>query len=144
MKTHRLHSLIAIIVLLCFLAAAWSAPAEAQKKTKPKTQTKTQVKDTSKDQPEKTQKEEQAEVAPTPATPPAPGTLPNKFLDVLKQYVGKKTNLGILKKFAGDYIVFEDELTTILVPVTSIQSAKLIKEEESSPAELEIKLIARD
>jgi hypothetical protein len=138
MKTHRLHSLIAIIVLLCFLAAAWSAPAEAQKKTKPKTQTKTQVKDTSKDQPEKTQKEEQAEVAPTPAT------LPNKFLDVLKQYVGKKTNLGILKKFAGDYIVFEDELTTILVPVTSIQSAKLIKEEESSPAELEIKLIARD
>jgi hypothetical protein len=144
MKTHRLHSLIAIIVLLCFLAAAWSAPAEAQKKTKPKTQTKTQVKDTSKDQPEETQKKEKAEVTPTPATPPAPGTRPNKVLDVLKQYVGKKTNLGILKKFAGDYIVFEDELTTILVPVTSIQSAKLIKEEESSPAELEIKLIARD
>jgi hypothetical protein len=138
MNAHRLHSLIAVVVLLCFLIVAWSVPAEAQKKQKSKTPAKEQVKETPKDQPKEEQKEEAVEAVP------APGSLPNKFLDVLKQYVGKQTNLGTLKKFAGDYIIFEDELTQILVPMTSIQSAKLVKEEEDSTAQLEVKLISRD
>jgi hypothetical protein len=138
MNAHRLHSLIAVVVLLCFLIVAWSVPAEAQKKQKSKTPAKEQVKETPKDQPKEEQKEEAVEAVS------APGSLPNKFLDVLKQYVGKQTNLGTLKKFAGDYIIFEDELTQILVPMTSIQSAKLVKEEEDSTAQLEVKLISRD
>jgi hypothetical protein len=142
MNAHRLHSLIAVVVLLCFLMVAWSVPAEAQKKQKSKTPAKEQVKETPKDQPKEEQKEEAQETVSAPA--PVPGSLPNKFLDVLKQYVGKQTNLGTLKKFAGDYIIFEDELTQILVPMTSIQSAKLVKEEEDSTAQLEIKLISRD
>ena len=63
---------------------------------------------------------------------------------MIKQYVGKKTNLGTLKKFAGDYMIFEDDLTTILVPLSNIQSARLVKDDETSPANLEIKLISRD
>jgi len=148
MNAHRLHSLIAILTLVCFLLVAWSMPADAQKKQKSKTQTKEQTKDTSKDQPKDEQKEEQAEkveeIAPAPAAAPGATALPNKFLDVIKQYVGKNTNLGTLKKFMGDYIVFEDDLTTILVPVNNIQSAKLVKDDEASPAQLEIKLISRD
>jgi len=136
MNAHRLHSMITIIALISFFLVAWTVPADAQKKQKPKTQTKEEVKE----QPKEEQKVE--EVTPALTTPSS--GMPNKFIDVLKQYVGKKTNLGILKKFMGDYIVFEDDLTQILVPINNIQSARLIKDDESSPAELELKLISRD
>ncbi len=141
MNAHRFHVLISIMTLLCFLVA-WSVPADAQKKSKAKTPPKeqTQTKETSSEKP----KEEQKAEEPAPAPAPAPGAMPNKFVDVLKQHVGEKTNLGTLKKFAGDYVIFEDELTTILVPLSSIQSAKLVKDEETSPAQLEIKLISKD
>lgn len=150
MNAHRFHWLVALLTLACFLLVAWSVPADAQKKQKSKTSTTT-TKETPKEQPKEEPKEEREEKSEkaedvTAAAAPAPSTttLPNKFLDVLKQYVGKKTNLGTLKKFAGDYMIFEDDLTTILVPVNNIQSAKLVKDDESSPANLEIKLISRD
>lgn len=148
MTADRFHWLISFLVLACFLLVASTVPAEAQKKQKAKPQQKTQVKETQKEEPKeeaKVEEEESAEkveeVAPAPSQT-AP--LPNKFLDVIKQYVGKKTNLGILKKFAGDYMVFEDDLTTILVPVSNVQSVRLVRDDESSPANLEIKLISRD
>lgn len=148
MNAHRFRWLIAMLTLACFLLAAVSVPADAQKKSKAKTTTTT-TKEAPKEKPKEEAKEEQEEkaekveeVSSAPAA--SSSTLPNKFLDVLKQYVGKKTNLGTLKKFAGDYLVFEDDLTTILVPLNNIQSARLVKDDESSPANLEIKLISRD
>ena len=149
MNADRFHWLISILVLACFLLVASAVPAEAQKKQKPKAPPKTQVKETQKEEPKEEAKEEEesAEKAEEVASVPAPaqtGPLPNKFLDVIKQYVGKKTNLGTLKKFAGDYMVFEDDLTTTLVPLNNIQSVRLVRDDESSPANLEIKLISRD
>jgi hypothetical protein len=148
MNAHRFHWLIAVLTLACFLLVAWSVPADAQKKQKPKSTTTTTA-TTTKDAPKEEAKEDQGEklekVEETaPAATPSATALPNKFLDVIKQYVGKKTNLGTLKKFAGDYMVFEDDLTTILVPLNNIQSARLVKDDETSPANLEIKLISRD
>ncbi len=149
MNAHRFHWLTAMLTLVCFLLVAWSVPADAQKKQKPKTTTKEQPKETAKEQPKEEAKEEQEEksekvdeaaLAPAPSSTP----LPNKFLDVIKQYVGKKTNLGTLRRFAGDYMIFEDDLTTILVPLNNIQSVRLVKDDETSPANLEIKLISRD
>ncbi len=155
MNAHRFHWLLTVLTLACFLLIASSTPAEAQKKQKPKStttttttsttpkETKEQPKDEAKgDQEEKSEKAEEAALATTPAGSTV--ALPNKFLDVIKQYIGKKTNLGTLKKFAGDYMVFEDDLTTILVPLNNIQSLRLVKDDETSPANLEIKLISRD
>ena len=148
MNAHRFHWLISILTLACFLLVAWSAPADAQKKQKPKTTATTTT--TTKETPKEEAKEEPAEKIREAGRGcwlhrrRLGSTLPNKFLDVIKQYVGKKTNLGTLKKFAGDYIVFEDDLTTILVPVSNIQSARLVKDDETSPRPLEIKLISRD
>jgi hypothetical protein len=147
MNAHRFHWLIGMLTLVCFLLVASSVPADAQKKQKPKTTTTTTTKETPKEQPKeeaKVEEEKAEEVASAPAMTASGTTLPNKFLDVIKQYIGKKTNLGTLKKFAGDYMVFEDDLTTILVPLNNIQSAKLVKDDETSPAQLEIKLISRD
>jgi hypothetical protein len=151
MNAHRFQWLIAMFTLLCFLFVASTMPAEAQKKQKAKAQQKEQVKETT---PKETVKEEKKaedeedaekveEATPPPPTPSAM-FFPNKLIDVVKQYVGKKTNLGTLKKFAGDYMVFEDDLTTVLVPLSNIQSLRLVKDDESSPAQLEIKLIAKD
>jgi len=148
MNAHRFYWLLTILTLACFLFVAWSVPAEAQKKQKPKstssTTTTSETKDQPKDEPKKEPEEKSEDVTPAPAVAPPATALPNKFIDVIKQYVGKKTNLGTLKKFAGDYIVFEDDLTTILVPVNNIQSAKLVRDDENSPANLEIKLISKD
>lgn len=149
MTADRFHWLISILVLACFLLVASTVPAEAQKKQKAKPQQKTQVKETQKEEPKEEAKveEEQENAEKVEEVAPAPSQtapLPNKFLDVIKQYVGKKTNLGILKKFAGDYMVFEDDLTTTLVPVNNVQSVRLVRDDESSPANLEIKLISRD
>ncbi len=149
MNAHRFHWLIAMLTLVCFLLVAWTEPVDAQKKQKTKTTTKTQVKETPKEEPKEEAKEEEEEKTEetTPAPAPAPAvsaSLPGKFVDFLKQQIGQKTNLGTLKKFAGDYLVFEDDLTTVLVPLTSVQSARLVKDDESSPATLEIKLISKD
>lgn len=146
MNAHRFHWLIAVITLACFLLVAWSVPADAQKKQKPKTTTTT-TKETPKEQPKEEPKEQQEEKVEETLPAPALATsvsLPNKFVDFLKQQVGQKTNLGTFKKFAGDYLVFEEDLTTTLIPLTSVQSAKLVKDDESSPATLEIKLISKD
>jgi hypothetical protein len=144
MTAHRLRSLATIVTLLCFLLAAWSLPAEAQKKQK-KTPTKVQQKETPKEEPkEEEPKEEQEEPAAETTVAPASVSLPGKFLDVLKKYTGEKTNLGTIRRLAGDYLVLEEEYVTTLVPFSAIQSVRLVKDDESSPAHLEIKLIARD
>jgi hypothetical protein len=148
MNAHRFQWLVSILTLACFLLMAWSVPAEAQKKAKPKTQQKEPAKQTPKEQPKEVQKVDDEEIVeeepPVAVASAVSTTLPAKFNDFLKQQVGQQTNLGMLKKFSGDYLVFEEETTTTLVPLTSVQSAKLVKDEENAPPQLEIKLISRD
>lgn len=155
MLVHWYRSLITILTLLCFLMVASVTSADAQKKqttkkTPAKVQPKTTAKPAVKEQAKEAAAEEEEAVEEEPAeevTPPPSstlGSLPNKFLDVLKQYTGEKTNLGTIKKFAGDYIIFEDDQVTTLVPVTAIQSAQLVKDEDTGEYRLELKLISKD
>jgi hypothetical protein len=64
--------------------------------------------------------------------------------EVLSQYVGKATNLGTLKKVAGDYFVLEDEGSTMMHPLYTLHTIKLMKDSESGETRIEIRLIGKD
>lgn len=64
--------------------------------------------------------------------------------DVLTGYVGEKTNLGTIKRVAGDYVVIEEENVTGMFPLNAIQAIRHIKGEGEEPTKIEIKLVARD
>jgi len=69
---------------------------------------------------------------------------PSTLKDVLTGYVGEKTNLGTIKKIAGDYIIIEDENVTGMFPLIAIQAVRQIRGEGEEPTKIEIKLVARD
>jgi len=69
---------------------------------------------------------------------------PSTMKEVLTGYVGEKTNLGTIKRIAGDYIVIEDGNITGMFPLTAIQAVRHIKGEGEEPTVVEIKLVARD
>lgn len=79
------------------------------------------------------------EVAPTQSSQ-SPGTIK----EVLLQYVGKTTNLGTLKKVTGDFFILEEDGATVMHPLSTIHTIKLVKDEESGETKIEIRLIARD
>ena len=64
--------------------------------------------------------------------------------EVLSQYVGKVTNLGTLKRVAGDYFVLEEDGNTVMHPLSTLHTIKLSKNEESGEIAIEIKLFAKD
>jgi hypothetical protein len=112
----RMFTLAAVVVLLFFADAA-----SAQKK-KPAT-----------DAPAPTA----AQIAPKPS---------NLFRDFLAQHIGTPSNLGVLTKLGGDYLIVEEENVPLVIPLASIQSVKVKKEkeDEESPEKtvLVIKLVA--
>ena len=68
----------------------------------------------------------------------------NTFKEVLAQYQGKTTNLGVLKKVSGDHIVVEEEAATVLYPLSAIQAFRILKPEEDISILLEIKLVSKE
>ena len=66
------------------------------------------------------------------------------FKDVLTQYQGQQTSLGTLKKVSSDYVTFEDEQSTTMVPLATVQSVRLVKDEESGSTRIEVRLLARE
>jgi hypothetical protein len=75
---------------------------------------------------------------------PTPQQTQGTMKEVLSQYVGKTTNLGILKKVVGDYFVLEDDGNTVMHPVYTLHTIKLIKDSESGETRIEIRLIGKD
>ena len=69
---------------------------------------------------------------------------PNAIKDVLSQYVGKVTNLGTLKRITGDYFVLEEDGNTVMHPLSTIHTLKLVKDDEGGEMKLEIRLVAKD
>ena len=69
---------------------------------------------------------------------------PLHFKDVLMQYQGQQTSLGTLKKVSGDYVTFEDDQSTTMVPLATVQSVRLVKDEESGSTRIEVRLLARE
>jgi len=64
--------------------------------------------------------------------------------DVLVKLQGQSTNLGILTKVVGDYVVFVSEEDTLMYPLNALQVVKFLKPEEGEPRKIEIKFLARD
>ncbi len=139
MRTH-VFSHVVILLALAFGAVALNPSfVEAQKKSKAKPKTSVQQEKKAEPAEEEVSTEEQA--PPPVQTTPATGTL----LNILRKFVGQKTNLGNLKEVTRDYIIVaEDENSTTTIPISQIVSLKQIKEEDPPSVRLEIGITKRD
>ncbi len=67
------------------------------------------------------------------------------FKELLIQHVGDKTNIGVVKKVGGDYLIVQkDENVTAIYPLSVIQALRMVKGEEGEPNTIEIALLAKD
>jgi hypothetical protein len=115
MKT--LVSSFAVIAVCVFgILIASPSPAEAQKKSKDVTAT----------------------------SQPAPGKGGGSLREVLVKLQGQQTNIGVLTKVAGDYLIFENEGDTLMFPISTVQVVKMLKVEEGEGRKIEIHFLARD
>jgi hypothetical protein len=64
--------------------------------------------------------------------------------EILTSLHGQQTNLGILSKVAGDYVVFEAEGDTLMYPIATVQVVKFLKTEEGEPRKIEIRFLSKD
>ncbi len=131
---------ILIIAGLIF-AGSMLAPSQADAQKKPKSKPAVQ-------QP-KTQEGDEEQAAPEhPAPVIQPATsVSGGVLDIMKKFLGQKTNLGTLKKVNKDYVEFEDENVILTVPVPNVHSVKQVTEKDdndSTVVRLEVRLIAKD
>lgn len=102
------------MVILAVALAAYCTPVVAQKKTPVKKET---------------------------VAPPQRQT---GIKEILAQYVGKTTNLGVLKKVEGDYFVFDDNGDISYHPLSTLHTIKLAKDQDTGEITVEIRLFARD
>ena len=113
---------------------------QAQKKSKSKVATQQQP----------AKEEGQDETAATPAIAPQPQpsvSISGGLVDIMKKYLGQKTNLGTLKKVNKEYVEFEDENVILTVPLTNVHSVKQVTEKDdndSAVVKLEIRLTSKD
>lgn len=87
----------------------------------------------------------------TPPPPPAaqtetrpPQKMGNNIRDILVSIQGQQTNVGVLVKVAGDYVVFESEGDTLMYPLSTVQVVKFLKTEEGEAKKIEIKFLSKD
>jgi hypothetical protein len=94
----------------------------------------------------KTTTQPAAKPAPTPeqkvTTAPAPTSVVPGLKEFLEKYVGTRTSLGKLTKVEADYIVVDDDGTSVIYPMGKIESIRIHKaeEEEEDPISIEIKI----
>ena len=106
--------LLSIVFLATIMVSACCAPAMAQKKTPAKKEI---------------------------MSPPQRQT---GIKEILSQYVGKTTNLGVLKKVEGDYFIFDDNGDISYHPLSTLHTIKLVKDQDTGEITVEIRLSARD
>jgi hypothetical protein len=87
----------------------------------------------------------------TPPPPPAaqtetraPQKLGNNIKDLLISIQGQQTNIGVLVKVAGDYVVFTADGDTLMYPLSTVQVVKFLKTEEGEPRKIEIRFLSKD
>ncbi len=105
------------VSVLCaglIMAAVLSAPAPAQKKAPVKKETTTVT------------------------------TRLGGIKEVLSQFVGKTTSLGVLKRVEGDYFVVEDDGNTSYHPLSTLHTIKLVKDQDTGEITIEIRLTGKD
>jgi hypothetical protein len=68
----------------------------------------------------------------------------NTIKDILISLQGQQTNLGVLSKVAGDYVVFANEGDTLMYPLYTVQVVKFLKTDEGEPRKIEIRFLSKD
>ena len=138
MKAH-FAMLIAVATMFLTSTLFVSPYADAQKKPKAKTSVQQQK--------PKEAEEEQTEETPAPPAPQPAASISGGVLDIMKKFLGQKTNLGTLKKVNKEYIEFNDENTVLTVPLSAVHSLKQVTDKDdndSTIVRLEVRLIAKD
>ncbi len=69
---------------------------------------------------------------------------PTTVREVLAGLDGSDSNLGKIKRVTSEFVMIQDENTQRFIPFDSIQEIRLLKENASEPAKIEIRLIAKD
>ena len=72
------------------------------------------------------------------------GKPPTTFRETLTAYEGFDSNLGKIKRIASDFLLVQDENTQRVIPLMSIQEVRVVKENASEPAKVDIRLLAKD
>ncbi len=117
------------------------APTSADAQKKPKAKASVQ-----KEKPKEAEEEATEAEHPAPQVQPAT-SISGGVLDIMKKFVGQKTNLGVLKKVNREYVEFDDDNTVLTVPMPSVQSLKQVTEKDendSTIVRLEVRLTAKD
>ena len=73
-----------------------------------------------------------------------PQKMGNNMRDILLSIQGLQTNIGVLVKVAGDYVVFASEGDTLMYPLSTVQVVKFLKTEEGEARKIEIKFLSKD
>ena len=73
-----------------------------------------------------------------------PQKMGNTIRDILVSIQGQQTNIGVLVKVAGDYVVFASEGDTLMYPLYTVQVVKFLKVEEGEARKIEIKFLSKD
>lgn len=85
---------------------------------------------------------------PPPATQVEPSRQSQKtggtIREILASLHGQQTNLGVLSKVAGDFVVFEADGDTLMYPISTVQVVKFLKTEEGEPRKIEIRFLSKD
>jgi len=89
--------------------------------------------------------------APPPSPAPAAQSeshpsqkAPANIRDILVSLQGQQTNLGVLAKVTGDYMVFQSEGDTLMYPISTLQVVKFLKADEGDPRKIEIRFLSKD
>ncbi len=73
-----------------------------------------------------------------------PQKMGNTIRDILVSIQGQQTNIGVLVKVAGDYVIFETEGDTLMYPLITVQVVKFLKTEEGEPRKIEVRFLSKD
>ena len=68
----------------------------------------------------------------------------NTIKEILVSLQGQQTNLGLLSKVTGDYVVFEADGDTLMYPLSTVQVVKFLKGDEGEPRKIEIRFLSKD
>ncbi len=69
---------------------------------------------------------------------------PMTVRELLSQYSGYDSNLGKIKRLGNDFLLVQEENAQTVVPFTSIQEVRLVKENSTEPVKIEIRLVSKD
>lgn len=126
---NRVHQLrVVTVIVAASLVLGAFVPASAQKKRKEG----------------KASPDPSAQVVPAEGQHGSPAKAGATIREVLIRLQGHQTNLGVVTKVTGDYVMFENDGDTLIYPLNILQMVKFTKPEEGETRKIEIRFLAKD